>query len=356
MKTREDALRLLAQLADLLVSPEFHPAQLDLERETMGFVPVSREAYRAFSFHSVPWIREHTPKAIHLSIDGLLRRFELADTPSDPLNFVLHPAFCASTLLSRALEAATPSLAFREPDALHQLTVQLAKDRGDPVAEVRLTALLRLLLHLLSRHYPDQAGTVIKPTDAASLSLMMLLHARPEAHGVYIYSDPESFVATAIKTEDRRAWLGQRARWLERSLFPDLPMQELPNHASPPSRIAVALWVGHARAVRDAANRMGSGTLRTLSTDVFFEDPVAVVEATARFFGLATRRGFAAGLAPVLREHAKLGVPYTSADRDQEIAALKRRHASTIADAIAWAEVTFGVEALATPLPAPLLH
>src|SRR5579871_3001385 len=105
----------------LLERPEFFPLRIDLQRHAMAFVQLSREMLRRSSFLDQREIL--TGAATRwLDLDALFDRLA-SKSPTCPAHFILHGAFCGSTLLARHFEQLPHCLVLKEP----QLLAQIAK-------------------------------------------------------------------------------------------------------------------------------------------------------------------------------------------------------------------------------------
>lgn len=344
VRSRADAARLVEQLGSLFDSPELYPAELDETRGTLGFVPVERSRYRELSFHAVPWLREQTPDALHLSTRGLLDRLERRGAEPPVLHLVLHHCFSGSTLLSRAIEEITPTLAVREPGLLQAIAAREVSESANPDHHRRSMELLDLALALLARHYPEQTASVVKANDGANLILTDLLD-RSRGRGIFIHTDLATHVAVATKHADRREWVRGRGKWIAEGRFAALGMPDDVGPETPEPRLAAALWVAHTRAFRRAFAQMGPGRLASIDLDRLLAAPEATLERALEFLGLPRVDEADAALAAVLGEHAKLGGSYDRKDREAELERLRARDAAAITDAVAWAVATFGDEA-----------
>jgi len=330
-------------------SPDLYPAELDVDRGTVAFVAVDRSRYRTLSFHAVPWLREQTPDALHISTRSLLDRIRRRAAEPPRLDLVLHHCFSGSTLLSRALEAVTPTLAVREPGLLQAVAAVLAGRSAELGRTEQDLEMLDLALALLARHYPEQAAAVVKANDGANLVLEEIL-SRSRGRAIFIHTDLASHIAVATKHADRREWVRGRGRWLAEGRFAALGIPDGLGPDTPEPRLAAALWVAHTRAFRRAFTKLGSKRLVSIELERFLLSPAAMLERTVHYLKLPWIDDAGNALSTVLHQHAKLGGPFDRAARAEEVERLRARDAKAIDDAVAWATRMFGDEAL-EPLP-----
>lgn len=91
-----------------------------------------------------------------------------------PMHFILHGAFCGSTLLARYLETLPNCLVLKEPSVLFQLS----RLRDSSPAEAEPSPWhdrLRVTLALLARGYPGDRAVSIKASDRCSWMGNLLL-------------------------------------------------------------------------------------------------------------------------------------------------------------------------------------
>jgi hypothetical protein len=173
--------------ADIIASPEVYPFALDVQRQLLQLVRMTRTDYRAASF-----------------LDGrmLTPAMEIGGAPvavlaqaakrvkAKPLRFIFHTGHVGSTLLSRLLDEVPGVLSLREPLPLRSLA-----DHPDP-------QILETLLLLWSRGYEDTHHVIVKASSMAGTLAPMMLEAAPESRGVYLHLKAEPYLATIIAGSD----------------------------------------------------------------------------------------------------------------------------------------------------------
>ena len=97
---------------DPLATPDFFPMQIDVKRNTILFALMSRGTFRQSSFLDRRIVRAGAT-TLMAEIPKLATR-----QPVQPMQFILHVAFCGSTLLARYLETLPHCLVLKEPGVL----------------------------------------------------------------------------------------------------------------------------------------------------------------------------------------------------------------------------------------------
>ena len=173
--------------ADIIASPEIYPFSLDVQRQLLQLVRMTRAGYRAASFLDG---RMLTPA---MEIGGApvpVLAVAAKQVQAKPLRFIFHTGHVGSTLLSRLLDEVPGVLGLREPLPLRTLA-----DRPDP-------RILETLLRLWSRGYEDTHHVIVKASSMAGVLAPMMLETAPDSRGVYLHLKAEPYLATIIAGTD----------------------------------------------------------------------------------------------------------------------------------------------------------
>ena len=100
-----------SDISALLNRPDFFPVRLDLEHRAVVFVQMSRDTFRRSSFLDEPAILA-APGTCSVNLDELLEWLSTR-AQRGPTHYILHGAFCGSTLLARYFETLPHCLAPR---------------------------------------------------------------------------------------------------------------------------------------------------------------------------------------------------------------------------------------------------
>ena len=247
---------------------------------------------------------------------------EVKAAPEAPLHFIFHTAFCASTLLVKALDLPGRTTGLKEPDVLINLANRLVRS-DDPGNRERL----RLVLRLLARPFAPGESVIVKPTNFANRLLLPVLEELPEARAVLLYSDLPTLLRSLVK---RGMWGRIWARRLYRSaaawtsLDPGYDAGE--QFELTDLQVAGLAWLMQIRHFDEAARRLPGRTMIIDSAD-FLAGPAETLRRAGGFFGLAIDSAQAEANAggPVFSRHSKF------AQRDYSIEAREAEHDAAIA-------------------------
>ena len=192
----------MKSLHEFLVHPENFPLTLDTDQNLITFVRMSPETYRDSVFLDF--------RARHLGVEQTLRLHDLqvagASIPQSALSvtYILHPAFCCSTLLARYFELLPSCLVLKEPLLLTQ--VALASMKSDTQWE----ELLDVATRLLTRAFPSTTSVVIKAHEPCNILGRKLLGISQNSQIIFLVIPRRHFVLSVLKSSERRSWIRSR--------------------------------------------------------------------------------------------------------------------------------------------------
>jgi hypothetical protein len=191
-------------LRDLFASPEWHPFYIDLQRQTLSFARLSREAYLESLFLGTEFARGHGDDLYEVRLDDVF--LAAADAPSviKPIHYVLHTAFCCSTLLARYFELLPECFVMKEPQLLAELG--MPNTRCAP----QWPELFALTIRLLSRTYHEHQHPVIKANVPTNILGRELLEQNSKATVIFLINPLRDLLLAALKSRRRR---GQIRYW-----------------------------------------------------------------------------------------------------------------------------------------------
>lgn len=322
--------------------------RFDPERDFFHLIPADRDALSAATFLTDQ----------NLAGAGAARAVSRATalasaTSRAPVHYILHSAFCCSTLLARALDAPGVALSLKEPVVLNDLVGW--RGRGGP--PTRVAEVLDHSLRLLEHAAPAGEALVIKPSNLVNPLAHALLALRPDARAVLLYAPLPTFLASiASKGLEGRLWV--RELWWKLLRLGTEPFgfteEELFRHSD--LQVAALGWLAQHRLFADLTARF-PGRVLTASSAALLAQPARALGAAARHFGLAFDEATTAQVAagPLFTRHAKTGEAFDAGSRD----ALHRTAADANADEIAmverWARSVAENAGVTLELPAPLL-
>lgn len=272
----------------------------------------------------------------HLGGEGermVLRRAEVMPVvPPGKLHFILHSAFCASTLLARAMDVPGASMGLKEPMVLNDIIGW--RHRGGEARSV--AGALGDALALLARPFGPGEAVVVKPSNVVNALAPAMLAMRPEARAVLLYAPLPVFLGSvARKGMWGRLWvrdlLGKQLRdgLIDLGFGPEdyLGLTDL--------QVAAVGWLAQQALFARLIERHGA-RVRSLDSEVLTARPHETLAAVAGLFGLALDAD--AVVAGVFGRDAKLGTAFAPGQRAAQVVADAGLHADELEKVAAWAE------------------
>lgn len=278
------------------------------------------------------------------------RRDALAQAgPQAPLRYIVHSAFCCSTLLARAFDAPGLAMALKEPVILNDLIGwQLRGGEGRQIASV-----LDASLTLLARPFTAGESIVIKPSNVCNAMAPLMLQLRPGARALLLHAPLRVFLGSvARKNMDGRLWV--------RDLLIKQLRQGLHNFGFATDdylgqtdlQAAAMGWLAQQALFARMAAQFGPQVL-TLDSEDLLAQPGKALTALCNFFGVALDAA-AVVAGPIFSQHSKFGQAFSNQDRTDERAA-EAVHTDEIAKVAIWAEAVAAAAGVPMVLPRPLL-
>jgi hypothetical protein len=310
------------------------PFNYDARADTLSFVNLPRDAQRAAVFLDRRFIGD-----AFKSPPARIRDLPLRDIRdgAGPIHFIFHTGFCCSTLLARALDVPGVSMGLKEPAVLVSFAQHWSNARQTPGA---LNA-LGVTLDLLSRPLAPGETQIVKPTNVANHLLPEILHLRPDAKILVLYSGLRPFLEAIVRRDANGRLFGRQIFQGFASAIPlettfsveeQLLLTDL--------QIAAQAWLMQTTFFASLAGHHGRARIRTLNSDTLLSDPARALTSLGEFFELCQkpRRWADVAASSVFREHAKEhGLPFDAQAHHTQLAAAGSLHANEINAVEAWA-------------------
>ena len=333
------ALEITAE--ELSQNPAWHLYDLDLQRGELRFLEARPETFRisAFLDTRIAYAGEQVFGFPLEAVAGALRQ---RPPPRRDLALLFHTSFCCSSLLARSLQRERRMLVLREPWVLRRLgdlkrSVQSRAQAWYPQGP----ALLDMALQLLGKTWEDTEAVLIKPTNVSNNLAEDILSLRPEASGLVLTSDLESFLVSNLKkTEETRRKLPALVELFDHDVRYG---EQLDISLARLDFLQAVAVVWHAQRLQWQALLASSAgaRLRTLDAAALLARPAETISAVAAFLGRPLSAADAAEVVagPVWSTHAK--DPFSSYDsghRGRENRETLERHRLDIDATLRWAE------------------
>lgn len=327
----------------------WHAHRYDAAMDAFQFRQISRDAHRQATFLTDEYLGP-SPRTIPVARTQVLA----AGAARAPLHFVFHSAFCASTMLIRALDVPGMAMGLSEP----MLCNDLMGWRWRGAERRQVAAVLDASLALLQRPFAQGEAVVVKPSNIFHPLIGAAMALRPDARALLLYAPLPVFLASvARKGLWCRLWARELLEGQLREGSVDMGFGPSDFFRQSDLQVAAVGWLVQHRMFGHIAGQLGPGRVRTLDSETLTGRKGDSLTALAHHFGLAQHPDIQRRMLanPALSSHSKFGQAYSADDRADEQAFARRAFGEEIDTVLAWALEVARVNAIALDLPHPLL-
>lgn len=329
--------------AKIVSDPEWLAHRFDEQHDAFQYRHVTRARHAEVPFAIDDYLgKEPNPVVI--------RREEAVGFLGEqaPIHFIFHSAFCASTMLVRALDVPGSAMGISEPVMLNDMAGW--RKRG---ADVRRHAMvMNDVLGQLSRPFGRGEALVLKPSNIFNSLAMGALHLRPAARALLLYSPIEEFLLSVAR---KGMWCRLWARELLESLLldgmVDLGFEPRDYLRQTDLQVAGVGWLAQHNLFHRMASHYGTERVATLDSETLTRDPAAAVAKVAGFFGL--RDCDAADYAdhPAIARNSKSGAGFERGERQMDQARARETFGDEIGKVAEWVRVVGERRGISLELP-----
>jgi hypothetical protein len=338
------AMDKVLSLARLMSSPDLYPVGVDVDNRAIYFTKISRSRYKELS-----WLDPGAPQlnqVVHsVNLDDLLLYSRCEHRPSAPIHYVLHGAFCCSTLLSRYFDLIKTCFVLREPSIIAHVSVMKFKNAMssrtgfNDAEEAEWCELIGLSLRLLSRTHTPNETVIIKMNDLCNAIGDILLRWDSRSKVVFLSIDLRTFILSCLKSERRRSWVRMRVKDTA-GIAASLPNWKGLDLASLTDAEAAAyLWLLNLTLRRGLCLGPDSARVMVIDGAQVAENGPEVVQSLTRFFGLSISDADLVRIRTdrIASRYSKdLSRDYDSKSRRDEIMELERSLGGEIEGGVEW--------------------
>lgn len=326
----------------------WHAHRYDATQDAFQFRQVSREAHRKATFLTDEYLGE-SPQTVPVPrVEALAAGAERAR-----VHFVFHSAFCASTMLVRALDVPGMAMGLSEP----MLCNDLMGWRWRGAERRQVAAVLDASLAMLQRPFGNDEAVVIKPSNIFNPLIGATMALRPEARAVLLYAPLPVFLASvARKGLWCRLWARELLEGQLREGTVDLGFGPADYFRQSDLQVAAIGWLVQHRMFAQIAGQLGPERVRTLDSETLTGRKADALTAVTRHFGLSQAPQIQAAMlaGPALSSHSKFGQSFSEQDRAAEQEFARRAYGDEIDKVHAWAQEVARVNGIAMDLANPL--
>jgi hypothetical protein len=317
--------------AQIVADPEWLAHRYDERADTFHYRHVTRARHAEVGFATDDYLgKEEKPVVV--------RREEAAALLGQqaPIHFIVHSAFCASTMLVRTLDVAGSAMGLSEPVILNDMTGW--RKRG---AEVQMHArVMNDVLGQLSRPWGEGEAVVVKPSNVFNGLAMGALHLRPAARAVLLYSPIEEFLLSVAR---KGMWCRLWARELLENLLVegmvDLGFEPRDYLRQTDLQAAAVGWLAQHHLFHRMAKHYGPERIATLDSETLTRDPAASVAGVAAHFALLEQDAAAYAGHPAIGRNSKSGAAFEHGERQLDQARAREVYGDEIDKVAEWVRV-----------------
>jgi hypothetical protein len=332
--------------AQIVADPEWLAHRYDEQADTFWYRHVPRARHAEVPFATDDCLgKEENPVVI--------RREEAAQHLGEqaPLHIIFHSAYCASTMLVRALDVPGSAMGLSEPVMLNDMVGW--RQRG---AEVRRHAkVMDDALGQLSRPFAPGEAVVIKPSNIFNGLAMGALHLRPKAKALLLHSPIDEFLlSVARKGMWCRLWARELLEILLQQGLVDLGFKPRDYLRQTDLQVAGVGWLAQLALFHRMAGHYGADRIATLDSETLTRDPSASVARVAAHFGLGADDAADYAEHPAILRNSKSGDAFAHGERQMDQAKAREAHGDEIDKVSEWVRVVGERSGIEMQLPLAL--
>lgn len=333
-------------LDDILEHGEWLAHRYDAQADAYQMRQLSRDAHDAATFITDDYLGvEASPVVV-----GRQAAMQAVGKRED-LHFIVHSAFCASTMLARGFNLPGVSMGLKEPVLLNDIVGYRRRGAAPAAVAERLDH----GLNMLARPFAGDDAVVVKPSNVFNALAPLTLTMRPGAKAILLYAPLRVFlVSVARKGLWCRLWGRELLEGLVTDGIVDLGFEPRDYFRQSDLQVAAVGWLAQHQLFHEMALKFGPERIATLDSEKLTANPEAVIAAAGRHFGLNIPPENISGH-PAFSTHSKFGGSFDTADRAAEHEAAADAYRDEIEKVLAWAEAVADSAAISLDLPLPLL-
>jgi hypothetical protein len=332
---------LLDELASL------YPLDIDLGSRLIFFTRMSRDKSQRSSFLDRKRLVASDAEVYTFHLDDVLLHFNSSpDADTRPTHYILHGAFCCSTLLARYLELMPRCRVLKEPSLLTQVTriryrCSLVKlDMLPPCGQQdSWLGLLRLCLNLYARANVMGEILIIKGSDICTGLGEVLLREDKRSRIVLLSTDLRSFLLSTLKSRKRREFVRGRLKIARENATVGPILARIDLNSLSDAQAASCLWMCNSMLFYEVGS-FGGARVSRLDAEQVAEAPVRSLGMVANALQLPIEAKEIAKMdrSTVASRYSKdLSRPYDAGSRRAELVRLEARLSAEADIGMEWA-------------------
>jgi hypothetical protein len=332
--------------ADIVGDPEWLAHRYDEQADTFQYRHVTRGRHAEVGFATDDYLgKEANPVVI--------RREEAAALLGEqaPIHFIFHSAYCASTMLVRALDVPGSAMGLSEPVILNDMVGW--RSRG---AEVQMQAkVMDEAFGQLSRPWGSGEAVVVKPSNVYNGLALGALGLRPNAKAMLLHAPLEEFLLSiARKGMWCRLWARELLELLLGQGMIDLGFEPRDFLRQTDLQVAGVGWLAQQMQFHRIAKHFGPGRIASLDSETLTGNPAVSAAKVAAHFGLSRKDPADYASHPAISRNSKSGASFERGERQLDQARAREVYGDEIEKVAEWVRVVGERRGVSLDLPFPL--
>jgi hypothetical protein len=329
----------MSNLRSLFASPDLYPLRIDFGRQRISFARISQELYLRIVWLSAENALRRSKEVYDIRLDDALLAGASPCRTATQVHYILHTAYCCSTLLARYFELVSSCFVLKEPEILAQVAIAFSEP------SVRWCEAFDLCLRLLSRTYDPRRVVVIKTHVPTNVLGMQLLERNQNSTITFLMTPLREFLLAVLKSDDRKIRVREWIRYATGARsHPALPGID-PNGLTD-VQAAAYWWLLNRMLCRQLCSSPAGNRVTVIDGAELAESPERVLKSLVSACGLLVDMNELKTVVdhPTVRKYSKdLSKSYDAKLRRQELADIESRWRRELEHGIAWAG-SFGLD------------
>jgi hypothetical protein len=332
--------------ADIVADPEWLAHRYDEQADAIQYRRVTRSRHAEVGFATDDYLgKEPNPVVIgREEAAGLLRE-------QAPIHFIFHSAYCASTMLVRALDVPGSAMGISEPVILNDMVGW--RGRG---ADVQMQAkVMDNVFGQLSRPWSAGEAVILKPSNVFNSLALGALGLRPNAKALLLHAPLDAFLLSiARKGMWCRLWARELLELLLGQGMVDLGFEPRDFLRQTDLQVAGVGWLAQQMQFHRIAKHFGPDRVASLDSETLTGNPAASVAKAAAHFGLIKKDAAAYADHPAIGRNSKSGAGFERGERQLDQARAREVYGDEIEKVTEWVRVVGERRGVPLDLPFPL--
>ena len=317
--------------ADIVADPEWLAHRYDEQADAFQYRRVTRSRHAEVGFATDDYLgKEANPVVIgREEAAGLLGE-------QAPIHFIFHSAYCASTMLVRALDVPGSAMGISEPVILNDMVGW--RGRG---AEVQMQArVMDNVFGQLSRPWSAGEAVILKPSNVYNSLALGALGLRPNAKALLLHAPLDAFLLSiARKGMWCRLWARELLEILLGQGMIDLGFEPRDFLRQTDLQVAGVGWLAQQMQFHRIAKHFGPDRVASLDSETLTGNPAASVAKAAAHFGLSKRDAADYADHPAIGRNSKSGAGFERGERQLDQARAREVYGDEIEKVAEWIRV-----------------